>query len=704
MPIAKRSFMRGSKRKTFSLDVLFAGDMAAGADNCLRIAGEASAAEKAGYRTGLLHIPSSIDETPHISPELRACLRQSSIAIVEEAREAVACLLIVHPPCGARAPLWIEAALKAERIVLVPDAGSLPGEETLSLPAAVLRKLSVAPTSDTVRDALRGIKLRIERASWPPVIHEREVRRSGLRRSPAIGALIPPDWPGSVDVLQHMLRDAGHVSVHIWRDRGSGRQAPKIPGGWRAFDGEETSFAWFLRRIDVLMLLDQPGLREIPEAVIAAAHAAGVAVVAPPSLAPHVSHSVSIIEPADLASQIPDRAVGSAAPLLKQQGSEIFVKKLSALVKTRPKAPRKALPPAARRKPRVLFVPKGGVGLGHVMRLLAVARRSAAAFDPVFVSLSESPGMIEALGFRTEFIPSTAYADVPSAEWDPWFQYEIEQLIDAYDASAVVYDGSDPPAVLSRAVASRSWCRAVWMRRGMWAPGYDPSLQRSSNYDLIIEPGDLAASRDRGATAARRDETMSVDPITLLDERELLSRADAAKVIGFDPTRPAMLLQIGSGENRDILSLIDQSLQACRRHPDLQIAVAEWANAGGGLDLWPGITVLKGMPLSQYFRAFDFTISAAGYNSFHEIINFGLPSILVPNQAPRMDDQAGRSAYAQDEGAAIELKEHEFAELPSIIDLLMKPEFRTVMQGNCRRLARGNGAEAAARIIADLVN
>jgi UDP:flavonoid glycosyltransferase YjiC (YdhE family) len=258
--------------------------------------------------------------------------------------------------------------------------------------------------------------------------------------------------------------------------------------------------------------------------------------------------------------------------------------------------------------------------------------------------------------------------------------------------------------VLSRAVASRSWCRAVWIRRGMWAPGYDPSLQRSGNYDLIIEPGDLAASRDGGATASRREETLGVDPITLLDARELLSRAEAAKTIGFDPSRPAVLLQIGSGENRDILGLIDQALRACRRYPDLQVAVAEWANSSGALDLWPGITVLKGMPLSQYFHAFDFTISAAGYNSFHEIINFGLPSILVPNQAPRMDDQAGRSAYAQDEGAAIELKEHEFAELPAILDLFMRPEFRTVMQENCRKLARSNGARTASRMIAELVS
>jgi len=693
---------------SFDYDVIFAGDMAGAAENCLRIAGQARAAQQAGYTVALLHIASPGEEATPISPEIRLCLRDTTIVALDPVRAVAARLLVIYPPCDADTLRRIRTSVTAPRAVLLPDQSA----DIAALAAesgAIFRTVSVAPTAPAMRARLLAApKLKLEPQDWVPLAREARPRAKSQAGDLVIGAVIPPQWPQAIEAIREITGKTADVRVCVWRDRGPRRQMPTVPGQWKSLDGVETSLEWFLRRIDVLLVLDDPAAAGIPQAIIAAAQTAGKLVAAVGSIRERLPAGVIAAAPDALLDAV-RRTLATAQKKTRSRAkatpaADPFLKRLPTLTgktMTRRSATR---PAAAGRKPRVLFMPKGGVGVGHVARLLAIARRGAKDFEPVFVSLADSAGFIEELGFRAELIPSCATAGAEPAEWDPWFQYELEQLIDAYDASAVVFDGSDPPAVLSRAVASRSCCKGIWVRRGMWEPGYNPSLQRSGNYDVIIEPGEIAGARDRGATVARRQEACHVDPVTLLDASELLSRQAAAKALGLDPERPAVLVQLGSGENRDVLSLIDRIIANCRRHRGLQVAVAEWTNATETLNLWPDIKVLKGAPLSLYYRAFDFTISAAGYNSFHEIINFALPAILVPNRAPGMDDQAGRSAFAQDAGAAIELKEHEFSELPGILELFMKPQFRDVMRANCKALARNNGAAAASKIIAELVN
>ena len=90
------------------------------------------------------------------------------------------------------------------------------------------------------------------------------------------------------------------------------------------------------------------------------------------------------------------------------------------------------------------------------------------------------------------------------------------------------------------------------------------------------------------------------------------------------------------------------------------------------------MTHLRGFPLSQHFRAFDFSIAAAGYNSFHEVINFGLPTIFVPNRHPSMDDQAARAELAQDIHAAFVLEEDDLDDLPALV----RNSWSMLMRGN----------------------
>jgi hypothetical protein len=228
-------------------------------------------------------------------------------------------------------------------------------------------------------------------------------------------------------------------------------------------------------------------------------------------------------------------------------------------------------------------------------------------------------------------------------------------------------------------------------------------LENARFFDLVIEPGELAAAEDTGPTAARRAEALVVDPIRLLDPEELLEREAAAAALGLDPARPAVLVQLGAGGNRDLVAIVDETVRRLRAFPRLQIVVVEWANGQVPLSLWPGVTRLRGFPVSQYFRAFDFAIGAAGYNGFHEAIGFALPTAFVANTDPQLDDQLARARWAQETGVGLDLPEDQLFHLPAICEVLMQEPARAVVRRACRRWQRPNGAVAAADAVAALV-
>ena len=50
----------------------------------------------------------------------------------------------------------------------------------------------------------------------------------------------------------------------------------------------------------------------------------------------------------------------------------------------------------------------------------------------------------------------------------------------------------------------------------------------------------------------------------------------------------------------------------------------------------PRTHLLRDYPNSMYFSAFDATIQAGGYNSFHETRKFSLPALFYPNMKTGM--------------------------------------------------------------------
>jgi UDP-N-acetylglucosamine:LPS N-acetylglucosamine transferase len=114
------------------------------------------------------------------------------------------------------------------------------------------------------------------------------------------------------------------------------------------------------------------------------------------------------------------------------------------------------------------------------------------------------------------------------------------------------------------------------------------------------------------------------------------------------------------------------------------------------------LKVVKTFPLSRYFHAFDASISAVGYNSYHELVQARMPALFIPNENPRQDNQLARARFAEQHGFGLCVRASEIYRMRPAIDRLLHPEENQRMIEACTRFARPNGAVEAARMIEEL--
>jgi hypothetical protein len=355
----------------------------------------------------------------------------------------------------------------------------------------------------------------------------------------------------------------------------------------------------------------------------------------------------------------------------------------------------------------VLFVSSNGTGMGHLARLTAMARRSGNDVRPQFLSMSRAVPVVEAEGFAWEYVPSRDDLGIGPRRWNRQLQRRLARVLLRDRPAAVVFDGTYPyDGLLGGLAAARSAgvdVRAVWSRRGMWRPGGDRGqLRRAARFDLVVEPGDLAAAADRGSTAGRTD-AVKVGPVTLLDAGELVPREEAAAALGVDPARPTALLTLGAGNVRDLTGDRQRFLDRLLAVPDLQVVVTHALIADQADELGDRVRATSVFPISRYFRAVDLAVAAAGYNSFHELVGFGVPTAFVPNPSMPLDDQPARARWAAGAGAALCLEEVTDAAVDAAVEQLADPSARAALAARCREVAQPNGARDAMAAVEGVV-
>ncbi len=439
--------------------------------------------------------------------------------------------------------------------------------------------------------------------------------------------------------------------------------------------------------------------------------ASGLPTVLPPSFAPLFGEAALYAEPAE-AHGLYDRLSGDPAARAAQGalarrlaaerfGLDLYGPRVAALLGPRPRtaAPGRvgrARPPAE----TLLAITSNGIGVGHVARQIAIARAQPYEIGTVFLSLSKAACFAEQAGFLAEYRPFHRGLGVSADLWNRWFAEELREAIAFHRPTAVIFDGNVPYSGLLAALDDFPAVSRIWTRRGMWRQP-DPAISaRADGFHLVMTPGEICRAADPGHDADGDMLVQHLPPILPLPPRQWLGRKLARRLLDLPETAEIALLQLGAGANFDTSLVRDLALRRLLADPGrhvVEIVSPIAPRAVRSTD--PRHHVRTVFPAAQYQRAFDFAVSAAGYNSFHEIIAGALPCLFTPNDAPEMDLQEARASYAALAGWALAASARDpYAIERGLSDLLDRDRRAELATGCAGARSDWNGAEIAARL------
>lgn len=348
----------------------------------------------------------------------------------------------------------------------------------------------------------------------------------------------------------------------------------------------------------------------------------------------------------------------------------------------------------------MLFYCVNGGGLGHLTRSLALARRVRRLDRRIpiyFLSSSQALGVVSREGMIPYHMPPRCAfgSQISDTDWNDMLLEQLRLIVRTHRPAGLVYDGVAPYVGLAQAIVELGFSHtAMIMRLRHKHDRINRVVDRLRLFDSLILPGEAGVQVPEVVAELNHN---VFDPIIFLDREELLSRDEARRRWNIAADQKAVYVQLGAGNINDISSWVERALSCLLAHRAVQVVLAESPIAGRNHPVPEGVHILGHYPNSLYFNGFDLAITAAGYNTYHELMHFGVPAILVPNEETMTDDQVGRAHAAQSHGAARAVCVID--ELEDAIRQLLQDGEAEMMRERALQLVPRNGAEDAARYL-----
>jgi hypothetical protein len=704
------------------VDVLMVSDLRFPGGTSHSVAEEIAVQAQVGWSTGVVHLNGPvITQLKPVNPRIQEQLRRGRARLLLGDRPIRTKVVVVRHPAVLEDAADQLPLIETEHLVLVANAPptGIDGDRYYRPEVAdriAREQFGVAPIWAPIGPLVREVIApeipgRLREQDWVNVIDVDawHVDRLGWRSDrPVIGRHSRPQsqkWPIDPRVVKTVYPVDGSAEVKIL----GGADPVKnllgyIPDSWQVIPFGEMDPREFLAQLDFFVYYHHPAWLEAFGRNILEALASGLPVILPAHFRPLFGDAAIYAEPAEVPSVVnqlyrdrsayKDVVARGDAFVREKFGHEAHRDRLLELIgppegveEPRPSGPAKR---AASERPALLLISSNGSGMGHLTRLMAYARRAEPDLAPHFLSLSQAVWVVTQYGFPFEYLPSAKATGLINRHWKDLFIERVSDVVRRLRPAVVVFDGTRPYEGIQEVRELYPEACWVWSRRGMWRHGQCAEyLDRTAWFDDVLSPGEFAEAYDRGATSKAGGERLGA--VTLLDTEELEDRDTARRALRLPLDQRLALVAPPSDDGNYTSQETAAVLEALRRLGVgicvTQTEIAPSFRARGD------VHVVREFPLSRRFRAFDLAVSAAGYNSFHELLRFGIPTLFIPKLTTALDDQRGRARFAADTGLAHILERVSVdASAPLLSDLLERGE---AMVAGVSSVDRGNGAATA---------
>ena len=346
---------------------------------------------------------------------------------------------------------------------------------------------------------------------------------------------------------------------------------------------------------------------------------------------------------------------------------------------------------------RVVCYAVNGTGVGHITRLLSIARwlrRYAKALDRKievwFLTSSEADGLVFAEGFASFKIPSKTIvreAGIDRTTYLALAKQWVWHTIGLLRPDLFIVD-TFPRGSFGELLGALDLCKHTAF---IYRPVKSAVAERAdfqamlALYDLIVVP---EAEADVLTPPSVKDRVVHVGPVLSRERWELLPRDEARERLGItDPGKRVVFVSAGGGGDHNAEEELARTVAALSKGTELALVVGTGPLYRGRA--FSNVTALS-TRAAEHMLAFDAAVCAAGYNTFGELMFAGVPTAFLP-QEKLADDQRARAELAVRRGAASMLEDDSDV-LAVVRELIAREGARAAAQS----LVPENGARIAA--------